>query len=149
MSTFSWVYNPYAFWNRLPPQKKSTHQHFLSANNPYENNKNLAKKLKVYRKNVDFHRPSPPKVYGLYTHENVDIHGRPLIMCMDSRSVRQWLQFSSNWGVILVWLCIWTSFNISLLGLLYGGQIRIGTKCLETSMMWPQSHDWVSVQPLW
>ncbi len=42
--------------------------------------KNHAKKLKVYRKNVDFHRPppTPPKVYGLNTRENVDIYGRPL-----------------------------------------------------------------------
>ncbi len=43
---------------KLPPDpQKSTHQHFLSAKNPYENNKNQAKKLKVYEKNVDFHRP--------------------------------------------------------------------------------------------
>ncbi len=28
---------------------------------PHEDNKNQAKKLKVYRKNVDFHRPSPWK----------------------------------------------------------------------------------------
>ncbi len=40
-----------------PPQKKSTHQQFLSAKNPHENNKNQAKKLKVYEKNVDFHSP--------------------------------------------------------------------------------------------
>ncbi len=64
-----------------PPQKKSTHQHFLSAKNPHENNKNQAKKLQLNRKNVDFHRHPPPfiKVYGLYTPENVDIYGRPLI----------------------------------------------------------------------
>ncbi len=60
-----------------PPKKKSTHQHFLSAKNRHENNKNKAKKLKVYGKNVDFHRP-PTKVYGLYTRENVDICGQPL-----------------------------------------------------------------------
>ncbi len=42
------------------PQKKSTHQHFLSTKNPHENNKNQAKKLKVYGKNVDFHRPPSP-----------------------------------------------------------------------------------------
>ncbi len=43
-------------------------------------NKNQAKKLKVYRKHVDFLRPPllPLKVYGLYTRENVDIYGRPL-----------------------------------------------------------------------
>ncbi len=58
-----------------PPQKKSTHQHILSAKNPHENNKNQAKKLKMYRKNIDFHKPLPPKVYGLYTRENVDIYG--------------------------------------------------------------------------
>ncbi len=61
---------------RLPPLKKSTHQHFLSAKNPYENNKNQTKKLKVYGKNVDFH--IPPRKYGLYTRENVDIYGGPL-----------------------------------------------------------------------
>ncbi len=60
-----------------PPPKKSTHQHFWSAKNPHENNKNQTKKLKVYRKNVDFHRPSPRK-YGLYTRKNVDIYGWPL-----------------------------------------------------------------------
>ncbi len=66
-----------------PPKKKSIHQHYLSVNNPNENNKNQAKKLKVYGKNVDFHRAQPPLlpiVYGLYSHENVDIYGRPLIM---------------------------------------------------------------------
>ncbi len=41
--------------------KKSTHQHFLSAKNPHENNTNQASKLKVYWKNVDFHRPPPPE----------------------------------------------------------------------------------------
>ncbi len=44
-----------------PPKKKSTHQHFLSAKNPHENNKNHAKKLKLYKKNVDFHRPPLPR----------------------------------------------------------------------------------------
>ncbi len=43
-----------------PPQKKCTHQHFLSAKNSHENNKNQAKKLKVYGKNFDFHRPPTP-----------------------------------------------------------------------------------------
>ncbi len=64
-----------------PPKKKSTHQHFLSAKTPHENNENQAKKLKVYRKNVDFHTHTPPpplKVYNLYTRENVDIYGWPL-----------------------------------------------------------------------
>ncbi len=60
MSTYSWVYKPYTFWNPLP-KTKSTHQYFLSAKNPNENNKNQAKKLKVYEKNVDFHRPPPPR----------------------------------------------------------------------------------------
>ncbi len=77
MSTFSWVCKPYTFWDPLPP-KKSTHQSFLSAKNPHQNNKNQARKLKVYEKNADFHRPLPLKVYGLYIHENVDIYGRPL-----------------------------------------------------------------------
>ncbi len=44
-----------------PPQKKSTHQQFWSAKNPHKNNKNHAKKLKVYVKNVDFHRPPSPR----------------------------------------------------------------------------------------
>ncbi len=43
--------------SETPSPQKSTHQHFLSAKNPHENNKNQAKKLKVYGKNVDFHRP--------------------------------------------------------------------------------------------
>ncbi len=42
----------------LPP-KTNTHQHVLKAKDPHENNKNQAKKLKVYGKNVDFHRPPP------------------------------------------------------------------------------------------
>ncbi len=47
----------------LPPSKKEYNHHFLIAKNPHENNnKNQAKKLKVY---------------GLYTHENGDIYGRP------------------------------------------------------------------------
>ncbi len=29
--------------------------------------------------------PVPPQVYGLYTHENVDIYGRPL------NSINKWL----------------------------------------------------------
>ncbi len=36
-----------------PPKKEYTST-FLSAKNPHENNKYQAKKLKVYRKNVDF-----------------------------------------------------------------------------------------------
>ncbi len=40
-----------------PPPQKNTHQHLLSAKNRHENNKNQAKKLKVYGNNVDFHRP--------------------------------------------------------------------------------------------
>ncbi len=40
-----------------PPPKKSKKQNFLSAKSPHENNKNQAKNLKVYGKNVDFHRP--------------------------------------------------------------------------------------------
>ncbi len=43
-----------------PPKKKSTHQHFLSAKNPHEKNKNQVEKLKVYEKNVDFHKPPSP-----------------------------------------------------------------------------------------
>ncbi len=67
------------FLSPPPPQKKSTQQHFLSAKNPHENNKNQAKKLKVYRKNVDFHRPHPPLLpQKVYSRENVDIYRWPL-----------------------------------------------------------------------
>ncbi len=83
MSTFSWVYKPYTFWD--PPLQKKEYtstifecQIFLSAKNPHENNKNQAKKLKVYRFFFDFHKPPPPKMYGLYTCDNVDIYGWPL-----------------------------------------------------------------------
>ncbi len=50
-----------------PPPKRSTQQHFLSAKNPHENNKNQAKKLKVYGKNVDFHSPPSPRKYMFCT----------------------------------------------------------------------------------
>ncbi len=65
---------------RPPPPKKSTHQHFLSAKNPHENNnKNEAKKLKVYGIFLIFPGPPPPrKCMVLYTRENIDIYGRPL-----------------------------------------------------------------------
>ncbi len=55
-----------------PPPKKSTHQHLLNAKNPHENNKNQAKMLKMYGKNVDFHNPplSHRKVYVSYTCDN-------------------------------------------------------------------------------
>ncbi len=44
---------------RPPPlQKKEYISTFLSAKNTHENNKNPAKKLKVYRKNVDFQTPT-------------------------------------------------------------------------------------------
>ncbi len=38
------------------PHKEYTST-FFECQNPHENNKNQAKKLKVYRKNVVFHRP--------------------------------------------------------------------------------------------
>ncbi len=52
-----------------PPKKlKSTHQNVLSANNSHENNKNQNKKLKVYRKNYDFHRtPAPESVWFVHS----------------------------------------------------------------------------------
>ncbi len=59
--------------SEAPPPKEYTLT-FLIAKNPHENNKNQAKKLKVYGKNVDF----PRKVYVLYTGENIDIFGRLL-----------------------------------------------------------------------
>ncbi len=58
MSTFSSVYKPYTFWDTPLPPKEYTST-FLSVKNPHENNKNQAKKLKVYGKSVD--------LYGLYT----------------------------------------------------------------------------------
>ncbi len=73
------------FLRPSPSPQKNTHQHFLSTKNPHEHNKNQAKKLKVYGKNVDFHRP-PPKVYCLYTRENCDIYGWPLRMYAASSS---------------------------------------------------------------
>ncbi len=61
---------------RPPHPKKSTHQHFLSAKIQHENKKNQAEKLKVYGKMLIFTFPPPPKVYVLYTRENVDIFGQ-------------------------------------------------------------------------
>ncbi len=46
-----------------PPKKKSTHQHFLSAKNPHENNKNQAKKLSVWKKMLIFTDTPTPKEY--------------------------------------------------------------------------------------
>ncbi len=54
MSIFSWVYKPYTFW--YPPPRKSTHQNFLIAKNPHENNKNL---LKCTEKLLIFTDPLP------------------------------------------------------------------------------------------
>ncbi len=54
------------FLKSPPPPKKEYTSTFLSAKNPHENNKNQAKKLKVYEKNVDFHRP-PPRKCMFYT----------------------------------------------------------------------------------
>ncbi len=65
---------------RPPPKKKSTYEHFWSAKNPYENNKNQAKKLIVQKKCRFSQTHPPPNVYGLYTREYVDIYGRPLIV---------------------------------------------------------------------
>ncbi len=50
-------------FNLIGTPQKSTHENILGAQNPHENNKKQAKKLKVYSKNVDFHRPptSPPE----------------------------------------------------------------------------------------
>ncbi len=79
MLTFSWVYKSYTFWDP-PPKKKSTHQLLLSAKNPHENNKKSGQNVKSVQKNIWFSQtPHPsPKVYGLYTCENVDISGWPL-----------------------------------------------------------------------
>ncbi len=54
----------------------------------------------------------------------------PVIMCKDSPSLKWWFLFSSYWGVILAWLCLWISFNIPFLGLIYREQIS-KKKCLE------------------
>ncbi len=61
----------------------STHQHYLSAKNPHENNKNQVKKIKCMEKIVDFHTPTYPpplreSVWYLCIHENVGIYRRPL-----------------------------------------------------------------------
>ncbi len=40
-----------------PPPSPTKRVHINSAKNPHKNNKNQAKKLKVYRKNVDFQKP--------------------------------------------------------------------------------------------
>ncbi len=64
------------FLRPLPP-KKSTHQYCLSSKNPHENNKKQANFFLNVWKNVDF-QPPPPKVYDLYTCENVDIYGWPI-----------------------------------------------------------------------
>ncbi len=61
--------------SETPPQKKCTHQHCLSAKNPHENNKNQAKKLKVYQKMSIFTDPPPHPKCMVWTHENVDIYG--------------------------------------------------------------------------
>ncbi len=47
-----------------------------------------------------------------------------VIMCTYSASLRWWFPVCSNWGITLAGLCLWTSFNISLLGLIHRGQIR-------------------------
>ncbi len=41
--------------------------HFLSAKNPHESNKNQAKKLKVFEKNVDYHRHPPEIVWFVHS----------------------------------------------------------------------------------
>ncbi len=66
---------------RPQPLRKEYTSTFFECQNPHENNINQAKKLTMYGKNVDFHRhlPSPLKMYGLYTHENVNIYGRPKV----------------------------------------------------------------------
>ncbi len=67
-----------------PPQKKEYTSTFLTAKNPNENNKNQAKKLKVYGEKGWFSQttnpPSPPpeSVWFVHTPENVDIYGWPL-----------------------------------------------------------------------
>ncbi len=50
-----------------PPKKKSTHQHFLSAKSPLENNKNQAKKLKMYRKKCLIFKEPPSPCWHLWT----------------------------------------------------------------------------------
>ncbi len=68
-----------------------------SAKNPDENNKNQAKKLKAYEFFFDFHRPLPPKVYRLYTLENVDIYGRSLILYGKSRVICTSSKLKQTW----------------------------------------------------
>ncbi len=60
MSTFSWVYKPYTFWDPLPPsKKKSTHQHFWVPKIHMKITKIRPKKLKVYGKMLIFTDPHP------------------------------------------------------------------------------------------
>ncbi len=67
------VQNIHLIRPRTPPTRKCTHQHFLNAKTVHENDKSQAKILKVYGENIDFtDPPTPLKVYGLYTHENVN-----------------------------------------------------------------------------
>ncbi len=61
MSTFSRMYKTIHFLRSPRPAKKSTHQHFLSAKNPLENNINEPQKLKVYGKMLIFTDPPPSR----------------------------------------------------------------------------------------
>ncbi len=62
MSTFSWVYKNHTLSETpSPPPQKSTHQHFLSAKNPHENNKKSGQKVKCTEKMLIFTEPHPRK----------------------------------------------------------------------------------------
>ncbi len=66
-----------------PPQKKSTHQHFLSAKNPYENYKNQAQRLKVCGIILIFTdpTPSPRKCIVCRLLKMLTFMDGPLILC--------------------------------------------------------------------
>ncbi len=58
----------------LRPPKKDYTSTFFRTKNPHENNKNPAKKLKVYSKNVPPPPPPPPKGDDLPIWEKVNIY---------------------------------------------------------------------------
>ncbi len=60
-----------------PPPQKKEYTSTLSAKKTHENNKSGQKVKSVWKK-CWFSQTK--NVYGLYTHENVDIYGRPLIV---------------------------------------------------------------------
>ncbi len=82
MSTFSWVYKPYTFWDPPPPKKGYTSTFFWV---PKIHPKIIKIRLKVksvWKKSwfSQTQTTSLPKVYGLYTHENLTFMDGPLLV---------------------------------------------------------------------